>query len=240
MKQWNYKIIIFFCLFLVFCFLFFLLPEKISASMFEGFLTVNKTVIYPGDEIIATVVVKVYSPRAPKFYMLKFSDPGGTDMPLLCFFDPSDAAGYSKCSLTLSHGYPMPMHTGGQRTITLSGGTFVRGGGGLAPIDSKTIILESSPAPTILPDIESAIIATTTAEVIRTVTNVLFTVFTGLLLLMIIIGGYFILTAAGRPEQISKGKQVIVYAIIGFVIIILARGILVIIYRILNVDVTVI
>ena len=42
---------------------------------------------------------------------------------------------------------------------------------------------------------------------------------------MVIIGGYQILFAAGNPEKVSLGKKTILYSVIGFTIILLAKGV---------------
>lgn len=52
--------------------------------------------------------------------------------------------------------------------------------------------------------------------------------------IMIVYGAFQILTAAGSPEKFKSGKQTIVYAIIGFIIVILAKGITMIIKEILT------
>ena len=43
--------------------------------------------------------------------------------------------------------------------------------------------------------------------------------------IMILIGAFYFITAGGNPERVRTGKQVITYAIIGLVIILLARAI---------------
>lgn len=51
--------------------------------------------------------------------------------------------------------------------------------------------------------------------------------------IMIIYGAFQILTAAESPEKFKSGKQTIVYAIIGFIIVVLAKGITALIEEIL-------
>ena len=46
-----------------------------------------------------------------------------------------------------------------------------------------------------------------------------------LLAVVILLGGFYILTAAGNPERLRKGKQIILWGIIGFAIILLAGGV---------------
>ena len=42
--------------------------------------------------------------------------------------------------------------------------------------------------------------------------------------LMIVIGAFFFITAAGDPTKANKGRQVMIYAIIGLVIILISKG----------------
>ena len=56
-----------------------------------------------------------------------------------------------------------------------------------------------------------------------------------LLSIFIIIGGYQILFAMGNPEKIKKGKNIITYAIVGYLIILLSTGIVSIVFDILGV-----
>lgn len=53
--------------------------------------------------------------------------------------------------------------------------------------------------------------------------------------LMIVIGGIMLATSSGDPGKTSLAKKIIVYAIIGFVIVFLARGIIVLVKMILGV-----
>ena len=60
---------------------------------------------------------------------------------------------------------------------------------------------------------------------IYTVFNYIFYAIMVVSTIMIIIGGLSYITAAGDPEKSNKGKQIIVYALIGFAIAILAKAI---------------
>lgn len=55
---------------------------------------------------------------------------------------------------------------------------------------------------------------------------------------MILVGGFTILTAGGNPESIKKGGQTISFAVAGLVLSIIAWLILVLIKNITGVDVT--
>lgn len=55
-----------------------------------------------------------------------------------------------------------------------------------------------------------------------------------ILAIMVIYGGFFILTAGGNPEKFKTGKDVILYAVIGYIIILVSWGIIYIIGEILG------
>lgn len=45
-----------------------------------------------------------------------------------------------------------------------------------------------------------------------------------IVILMILYGAFRILTAAGDPEKFSEGRQAIVYAVVGYVLVLVAAG----------------
>ena len=53
--------------------------------------------------------------------------------------------------------------------------------------------------------------------------------------LMVMIGAFFLLTAAGDPKKVGTGKTIISYALIGLVIILLARALIYMIERVIGV-----
>ncbi len=55
-----------------------------------------------------------------------------------------------------------------------------------------------------------------------------------ILALMILIGGFQILTAKDSPEKVKSGRQTIMYAVIGFVIILISKGIALILLNIIG------
>lgn len=69
---------------------------------------------------------------------------------------------------------------------------------------------------------------------IEGIINFIFWVGVALLPLMIIIGAFYLLTSGGDPERVRKAKKIIIYACIGLVIILLARGIISIIKQVLG------
>lgn len=57
---------------------------------------------------------------------------------------------------------------------------------------------------------------------------------TPIVAVMVIIGGYQILTAGGEPEKFSRGRKTILYAAVGFAIILMAKGVVFIIQDVFN------
>ncbi|MEK7162674.1 MAG: hypothetical protein AAB696_00025 [Patescibacteria group bacterium] len=55
-----------------------------------------------------------------------------------------------------------------------------------------------------------------------------------ILALMILIGGFQILTAKDSPEKVTSGKKTIMYAVIGFIIILISKGIALILLNIIK------
>jgi len=57
------------------------------------------------------------------------------------------------------------------------------------------------------------------------VANVIFSVLVIISILFLLYGGVLILTAAGNDEQVTKGRSVLLYAVIGLVIALFAKAI---------------
>lgn len=54
--------------------------------------------------------------------------------------------------------------------------------------------------------------------------------------IMVLIAGFYFLTAGGDPKKVDTAKKIILYTIIGFAIILMARGLIGIINQILGVQ----
>jgi hypothetical protein len=68
--------------------------------------------------------------------------------------------------------------------------------------------------------------ATSIPEVLGRLANFIFTLALYILPVIIVIAGIFFVTAAGNPEQIEKGKKLIIYGLMGFIIILVAKGLI--------------
>lgn len=71
----------------------------------------------------------------------------------------------------------------------------------------------------------------TFAHLIRGFINFLWWIALGLFPLMIVVAGFYFVTAAGNPTQIEKAKGIALYAIIGLLFIILAAALVTFIER---------
>ena len=54
--------------------------------------------------------------------------------------------------------------------------------------------------------------------------------------LMVVIGGVMIATAAGNPQQVARARNLLIWTAIGFAIVLLSKGIIVIIKQLLGVQ----
>ncbi|MDI6602528.1 MAG: hypothetical protein QME57_00195 [Patescibacteria group bacterium] len=68
--------------------------------------------------------------------------------------------------------------------------------------------------------------AKTFGELINNIINFIFNIALAIVPLMIVIAGFYFVTAGGDPEQIKKAKDLIFYTVVGFIIILLARGVI--------------
>ena len=82
--------------------------------------------------------------------------------------------------------------------------------------------------------IENPIQADTFEELVDGIIGFIFLVALGLAPLMIIIGAFYILTAGADPKRVETGKNIILYTLIGFTIILLGRALVFVIQQILG------
>lgn len=71
-------------------------------------------------------------------------------------------------------------------------------------------------------------------ELINALIDGLWTISLALVPLVVIIAGYFFVTSAGEPDKINTGKKMVLYAIIGFLIIAMTKGLIVLLKEILK------
>ena len=71
-------------------------------------------------------------------------------------------------------------------------------------------------------------------QVIANITQFLVYIAIPLTAIMVLVGGFQMITAGGDPEKFSKGRKTLMYAAIGFAIVLLASGIAAIIQNFLG------
>lgn len=84
--------------------------------------------------------------------------------------------------------------------------------------------------------IKNPLCAQSFEELINSIIDGLWTISLVLVPMMIIIAGYFFVTSTGDPEKINTAKKMILYALIGFLIITCAKGIIQFLQEVLQVQ----
>jgi hypothetical protein len=73
------------------------------------------------------------------------------------------------------------------------------------------------------------------ADIVAAILSAFFTLSIPIVSIMVMVGGYYILTAAGNEENLKKGRQTITYAVIGFAVILLANGVVSLVRELLKI-----
>lgn len=84
-------------------------------------------------------------------------------------------------------------------------------------------------------DLKSPLTATSIEGIIKGIISFLFKIGIVLAPLMIIVGGFLFVTAGGNLEQVNRAKKIIIWTTIGFLIVLLAQGIIGLIENLLGV-----
>jgi hypothetical protein len=84
-------------------------------------------------------------------------------------------------------------------------------------------------------EIKNPLQYSTLDDLIKALIGFLKTLALALVPVVIIIGGYYIMTAGGNPDKVKTGKNIIIYALIALVIILLAKDLVDIIKGIIGV-----
>jgi len=74
----------------------------------------------------------------------------------------------------------------------------------------------------------------TIEALLNTIVTYLLQISIPIVAIMVIIGGFQMMFAGGNPEKITTGKKTILYSVIGYVIILLATGVIALIKQLLN------
>jgi len=84
------------------------------------------------------------------------------------------------------------------------------------------------------PELVNPLGTTSIVQIINNVLNYLIYISVPILAIMILVGGFQILTARDNPEKITSGRKTIMYAVIGFTIILISKGVALIILKIMG------
>ena len=83
--------------------------------------------------------------------------------------------------------------------------------------------------------IDNPLASDSLTDLIDGIINFIFWVATVLAPLMIVIAAFYFVTSAGNPNQIAIAKKIILYTLIGYAIILLSKGLIIILREILGV-----
>lgn len=72
-------------------------------------------------------------------------------------------------------------------------------------------------------------------DLVYAIIDFIFAVATALVPLMIVIAAFYFVTSAGNPQQITTAKKIILYTVIGYAIILLSKGLILVLKEILGV-----
>jgi len=93
--------------------------------------------------------------------------------------------------------------------------------------------MQSVSGDTFTGQLEPPIVHETFADLINAIIKFIFDIALVLAPLLIIIGGFYFVAAAGDAKKIETGKRIILYTLIGFLIIFISRGLVKVIIELL-------
>lgn len=195
----------------------------------ELFLSVDKTSAEVGEIISGTAMLRVYKPAASeRAVTLRAVFGDGTSQALgSCTASSDMSEDYTECDFEFIHIYDNP----DTYELTIEGTVDAH-----YNVDGPTkIITISTTSDPFATSAGPAIESTTTAAILTRVAWIVYWVVGSLFVVLVMFGGFILLTSSGNPQQNTKGKQIITYAIIGIAIMALARGIIEFIKLILEV-----
>jgi len=234
LKNKNWLLLLFASLLLL---IWTIIPSRAFAIFRAGELSlhVDDNSLEVGDTLSGWVEAKVNAPPGEpprernctvEVYFDIAAAGGNPDIEFECNYDPSTGAeNFVVCKKNFYHVYLTP----GWRFVTtqlICDGRFICG-------KSRRISVTTSTRPVFPTGLATPITSTTIEEIIRRVTNIIYWLFASVAIIFILIGGMQILTSAGVPAQIAKGRRTITYALLGLGILTLARGIILLIYLVL-------
>jgi len=190
------------------------------------FDSIAPTTVELGKNISGIVSIKAYCPTnsvIDNTISVNFGDGNIVNLDICtCIATKGDEGGnYATCSSEFSYTY----ESLGDFTAIPKGGNTSGEGVTISVLERTTT--EREP-------VKNPIKAGTIAEIIDKITDIAFYIFSGIALALFILGGIMIITAGGMPERIRKGKQAITMTLVGYAIILIAKGIVELVMKILT------
>lgn len=98
----------------------------------------------------------------------------------------------------------------------------------LAPliVNAQQVVCPGTPCPPGKTCIQNPLCANTLWELLDAIINFIFYLAMPIAVIMIIIAGFYFVTAAGDPVKITTAKHIILYTLIGLLIILCATGLI--------------
>jgi len=76
-------------------------------------------------------------------------------------------------------------------------------------------------------------------KILPTILSYVYGTFLVIVVLMIIVAGYMFVTAGGSPEKVTTARNVLMYSLIGLAIAVVARGLIALVAKFLDTDITI-
>lgn len=213
---------------------FFVFAEQIT---YEFFVDLPTTSVRLGDEFTGKVIARLYHPgpcenkKGKTIIEIDYGD-GNTKTIGECSYNLPNPKDYTECIYSFSYKYRTAP------TDSLKVSLKCANGSSLATRKFKMEIIspptETSPGTS--DKLISPLKATSPQDLITYIINNL--IFKFLLfgfVVMVMVGGYYLISSQGSPDKIQKGKRIIFYAILGLILLLLAWGIIYLIQNVLGV-----
>ncbi len=236
MRRIPFNIII-----LIFLFLLEFFPTSfVLADSYE--LKVSPTTIYAGQEVSVHATAKGtipcdfnpsfnWTPPLVSAYV-NFGDGTSEDLTCYVYLKETRAIGYDiceySCLLDTTHTYQIAQANPYEVKLIFTW---------ITPQNVAREEVKVIPRPTLTPTTSAnPLRSTSIAAIVHQIGNTIFIVGAAGTFLMLLIGGYYLMFSRGNPSLVTKGKRIILISFIGFVILVVARGIIYFVEKILGVS----
>lgn len=208
--------------YIVLLILIFTLFLNFASAITEVSIDIDNSPVYAGQAVTGTVTVRLLDNASGGTFRFGFRPDLSTDS-FECQANPRAVGDTTICTKKFTHVFENP----GRAEISVKGP-------GIAMVIEKIEVLERPEEPDSFP-FESPLKGTSTVDIMETIIDRIYWIGASIAFIMIILGGLYILTSAGNPAQANRGRLIIFYTLIGLAIMILANGIINLIYAIIGI-----